>query len=63
MMKMTLIARIADGLPLAEGLHDGHDLQDNGVYKEQGMSLIKKLPRGGNEASSVESGAYVFQYP
>ncbi|CAF2077990.1 hypothetical protein HID58_043781 [Brassica napus] len=62
MMKMTLIARIADGLPLAEGLHDGHDLQDNGVYKEQGMSLIKKLPRGGNEASSVESGAYVFHY-
>ncbi|KAF2543548.1 hypothetical protein F2Q68_00032368 [Brassica cretica] len=56
MMKMTLIARIADGLPLAEGLHDGHDLQDNEVYKEQGMSLIKKLPRGGNEASYITRG-------
>ncbi|KAL0704028.1 hypothetical protein Bca4012_070453 [Brassica carinata] len=35
MVKMTLIARVTDGLPLAEGLDDGRDLPDSDMYKQQ----------------------------
>lgn len=65
MVKMTLIARVTDGLPLAEGLDDGRDLPDSDMYKQQVKSLFKNLSRGHNEASrmSVETGPYIFQYP
>lgn len=65
MVKMTLIARVTDGLPLAEGLDDGRDLPDSDMYKQQVKALFKNLSRGQNEASrmSVETGPYVFQYP
>ncbi|CAH8383835.1 unnamed protein product [Eruca vesicaria subsp. sativa] len=64
MVKMTLIARVTDGLPLAEGLDDGRDLPDSDMYKQQVKSLFKNLSRGHNEASrmSVETGPYVFHY-
>ena len=65
MVKMTLIARVTDGLPLAEGLDDGRDLRDAEMYKQQVKALFKNLSKGHNEASrmSVETGPYVFQYP
>lgn len=65
MVKLTMIARVTDGLPLAEGLDDGRDIQDAEFYKQQVKALFKNLSRGQNEASrmSVESGPYVFQYP
>lgn len=65
MVKMTLIARVTDGLPLAEGLDDGRDLPDSDMYKQQVKALFKNLSRGQNEASrmSVETGPYIFQYP
>lgn len=65
MVKLTMIARVTDGLPLAEGLDDGRDLKDAEFYKQQVKALFKNLSRGHNEASrmSVESGPYVFQYP
>lgn len=65
MVKLTMIARVTDGLPLAEGLDDGRDLQDAEFYKQQVKALFKNLSRGQNEASrmSVETGPYVFQYP
>ncbi|KAL0813217.1 hypothetical protein Bca101_069660 [Brassica carinata] len=64
MVKMTLIARVTDGLPLAEGLDDGRDLPDSDMYKQQVKALFKNLSRGHNEASrmSVETGPYIFQY-
>lgn len=64
-MKLTMIARVTDGLPLAEGLDDGRDLKDGEFYKQQVKALFKNLSRGHNEASrmSVETGPYVFQYP
>lgn len=60
-----MIARVTDGLPLAEGLDDGRDLQDAEFYKQQVKALFKNLSRGHNEASrmSVETGPYIFQYP
>ncbi|KAF3962499.1 hypothetical protein CMV_012997 [Castanea mollissima] len=61
MVKLTLIARVTDGLPLAEGLDDGHDLKDAEFYKQQLKALFKNLSRGQNEASrmSIETGPYV----
>lgn len=65
MVKMTMIARVTDGLPLAEGLDDGRDLRDSEMYKQQVKALFKNLSKGQNEASrmSIETGPYVFQYP
>ena len=65
MVKLTMIARVTDGLPLAEGLDDGRDMQDAEFYKQQVKALFKNLSRGQNEASrmSIETGPYVFQYP
>jgi len=65
MVKVTMIARVMDGLPLAEGLDDGRDVPDVDYYKQQIKALFKNLSRGQNDPSrmSVESGPYVFQYP
>ena len=65
MVKLTMIARVTDGLPLAEGLDDGHDQKDIEFYKQQAKLLFKNLSRGQNEASrmSIETGPYFFQYP
>ncbi|KAH9613835.1 hypothetical protein KSS87_003084 [Heliosperma pusillum] len=65
MVKVTMIARITDGLPLAEGLDDGRDVQDVDYYKQQIKALFKNLSKGLNDPSrmSVETGPYVFQYP
>ena len=65
MVKLTMIARVTDGLPLAEGLDDGRDIKDVEFYKQQVKALFKNLSRGQNEASrmSVETGPYIFQYP
>nr|GFA36793.1 25.3 kDa vesicle transport protein [Tanacetum cinerariifolium] len=62
MVKLTMIARVTDGLPLAEGLDDGRDMQDADFYKQQVKSLFKNLSRGQNDASrmSLETGPYVF---
>ncbi|KAM7505645.1 hypothetical protein LguiB_004549 [Lonicera macranthoides] len=63
MVKLTLIARVTDGLPLAEGLDDGRDHQDE-LYKQQAKSIFKNLSKGQNEPSrmSIETGPYVFHY-
>lgn len=65
MVKLTLIARVTDGLPLAEGLDDGRDLKDAEFYKQQVKALFKNLSKGQNEPSrmSIETGPYIFQYP
>lgn len=65
MVKLTMIARVTDGLPLAEGLDDGRDVQDAEMYKQQVKALFKNLATGQNEPSrmSIETGPYIFQYP
>ena len=65
MVKLTMIARVTDGLPLVEGLDDGRDVQNADIYKQQVKALFKNLSRGHNEASrmSVETGPFMFQYP
>lgn len=65
MVKLTMIARVTDGLPLVEGLDDGRDVENVEFYKQQVKALFKNLSRGHNEASrmSVETGPFIFQYP
>ncbi|GJN09259.1 hypothetical protein PR202_ga27248 [Eleusine coracana subsp. coracana] len=65
MVKLTMIARVTDGLPLAEGLDDGRDQKDADFYKQQAKLLFKNLSKGQHEASrmSIETGPYFFQYP
>lgn len=65
MVKLTMIARVTDGLPLAEGLDDGRDQKDLEFYKQQAKQLCKKLSQRQHEPSrmSVETGPYFFQYP
>ncbi|KAJ6932829.1 25.3 kDa vesicle transport protein [Populus alba x Populus x berolinensis] len=64
MVKLTLIARVTDGLPLAEGLDDGRDVKDAEMYKQQVKALFKNLASGHNDASrmSIETGPYIFHY-
>lgn len=77
MVKLTLLARVADGLPLAEGLDGSPELE---FYKSQAKVLFKKMSsnssthnaytnqgavgNGGQVPSrmSYESGPMIFHY-
>uniref|UniRef100_A0A0E0JG27 Longin domain-containing protein n=1 Tax=Oryza punctata TaxID=4537 RepID=A0A0E0JG27_ORYPU len=63
MVKLTMIARVTDGLPLVEGLDDGRDLKDADFYKQQAKLLFKNLSKGQHEASrmSIETGPYIIE--
>ncbi|EFJ19332.1 hypothetical protein SELMODRAFT_228494 [Selaginella moellendorffii] len=64
MVKLTVIARITDGLPLAEGMDTGLEEKELDFYKQQAKSLFKRLSHGQNQPSrmSVETGPYFFHY-
>jgi vesicle transport protein SEC22 len=65
MVKLTMIARVTDGLPLAEGLDDGgRDQKDIEFYKQQAKQLCKRLSQQKQEPSrmSVETAPYFFHY-
>ncbi|CAN6457690.1 unnamed protein product [Victoria cruziana] len=59
-----MLARVTDGLPLAEGLDDGRDVNNVELYKQQAKSLFKNLSNSQNDPSrmSIETGPYVFHY-
>ena len=63
MVKLTMLARVADGLPLAEGL-DSDRQQDLEHSKQQAKTLFKKLSQGPPPPSrmSYESGPYFLHY-
>ena len=56
MVKLTMIARVLDGLPLAEGLDTDASL-DLEYYKQQAKTLFKKLGQNNSYASSGGGGA------
>ncbi|CAN0877740.1 25.3 kDa vesicle transport protein [Linum grandiflorum] len=64
MVKLTMIARVTDGLPLAEGLDDGRDVKDIDLYKQQVKALFKNLAIRQNEPSrmSIETGHLCLSY-
>jgi len=63
MVRLTLLARITDGLPLAEGLDDDQN-QDLNHYKMQAKTLLKQMSAKGAQASrmSVDTGPFSFHY-
>ncbi|KAG2483484.1 hypothetical protein HYH03_017666 [Edaphochlamys debaryana] len=64
MVRLTLIARVHDGLPLAEGLDSEKDAEID-AYKSQAKSLLKKFSQQPSHQAarlSVESGKYTFHY-
>lgn len=64
MVRLTLIARVRDGLPLAEGLDADreHELYQ---YKSQAKEVFRKMANSGARPParmSIESGPYTFHY-
>lgn len=61
---MTMIARVADGLPLSASVQD--DQQQLGVgnteYQNQAKMLFKKLNNQSYSRSTIETGPYNFHY-
>ncbi|CAK0787971.1 hypothetical protein CVIRNUC_011193 [Coccomyxa viridis] len=63
MVRLTLLSRVHDGLPLAEGLDNEKD-RDLDQYKLQAKTLFKKMAveKPHNSRMSVDSGHFVFHY-
>ncbi|XP_072176646.1 vesicle-trafficking protein SEC22b-like [Diadema setosum] len=63
MVLMTMIARVADGLPLAASMQEdeqaGRSLQD---YQNQAKMLFRKLNDQSPSKCSIESGPMIFHY-
>merc|ERR1711934_350383 len=65
MVKLTMIVRLSDGLPLCEGL-ELDKIANMEMYKQQAKSVIKSLAQTRTAAvppkMTVESGNYHFHY-
>merc|ERR1711988_1138047 len=63
MILMTMIARVADGLPLAASIQEDEQLGKNIVdYQNQAKRLFKTLTATSPIKCSIESGPYLFHY-
>lgn len=61
---MTMIARLADGLPLAASVHDETHIQAGKSmveYQNQAKQLFRKMNQNTPVRGSVETGNYLFQ--
>ncbi|KAI9209910.1 Longin-like domain-containing protein [Polychytrium aggregatum] len=61
MVKSTIIARVADGLPLAASMDD-EEPEDLTEFKNQAKALFKNLHTQSETRCSVETGPFVFNY-
>ncbi len=61
MVKSTIIARVADGLPLAASMDD-EEAEDLADYKSQAKLIFKRLTPQSDPKCSIETGPYVFHY-
>lgn len=60
---MTMIARVADGLPLAASIQEDEQLGKSIVdYQNQAKRLFKTLTANSPSKCSIESGEYLFHY-
>eukprot|EP00095_Tigriopus_kingsejongensis_P001825 maker-scaffold10_size831480-snap-gene-3.26 protein:Tk01825 transcript:maker-scaffold10_size831480-snap-gene-3.26-mRNA-1 annotation:"vesicle-trafficking protein sec22b-b" len=63
MVLMTMVARVADGLPLAASIQEDEELGKNVVdYQNQAKRLFKTLTATSPIKCSIESGPYLFHY-
>ncbi|CAG9465825.1 unnamed protein product [Pedinophyceae sp. YPF-701] len=62
MVRLTLITRLVDGLPLAEGL-DTEQSQEIDAYKHSAKDILKRISAGGQPTRlSIDAGKYVYHY-
>lgn len=61
MPKLTIIARVSDGLPLAASMEDDKYHHDLDAYKNQAKRIFKQLNVSSPARLSIESGSEVFQ--
>lgn len=64
MLLMTMIARLADALPLAASVHDDTHVQAGRSmieYQNQAKQLFRKMNTNSPIRGSVETGPYLFQ--
>jgi vesicle transport protein SEC22 len=62
---MTMIARLADGLPLAASVHDdGHTNSGRSMveYQNQAKQLFRRMNGNSPVRGTVETGPYLFHY-
>ncbi len=62
---MTMIARLADALPLAASVHDDSHLQSGRSmveYQNQAKQLFRRMNTNSPVRGSVETGPYLFHY-
>lgn len=58
-----MIARIADGLPLAASVQDDEELGKNLIqYQTQAKQIFKKLSPSSPNRCTIDSAAYYFHY-
>lgn len=62
MVKSTIIARIADGLPLAASMDDEQAESELSGYKSQAKAIFKKLNSHSEPMCSIDSGPYYLHY-
>ncbi|KAJ2852015.1 SNAP receptor [Coemansia brasiliensis] len=62
MVKSTIIARVADGLPLAASMDDEQSESELAGYKSQAKAIFKKLNSQSEPVCSIESGPYYLHY-
>ncbi|KAJ2351751.1 SNAP receptor [Coemansia erecta] len=62
MVKSTIIARVADGLPLAASMDDEQAESELAGYKSQAKAIFKKLNAQAEPRCTIESGPYYLHY-
>merc|ERR1719412_1629141 len=63
MVLLTMVARVADGLPLAASIQEDEQLGKSAVeYQNQAKRLFRTLSATSPVKCSIESGQYIFHY-
>ena len=61
MVRSTQIARVSDGLPLAQSVDDDQTEKDLSEYKQQAKLIFRRLGPSAEQGCSIESGNYTLQ--
>ncbi|KDN38042.1 putative SEC22-synaptobrevin [Tilletiaria anomala UBC 951] len=62
MVRSTQIARVSDGLPLAQSVDDDQTEKDLSEYKQQAKLIFRRLGPSAEQRCSIESGNYTLHY-
>lgn len=58
----TQIARVSDGLPLAQSVDDGKTETDLSEHKQQAKLIFRRITPSSEQRCSIESGKYTLHY-